>query len=203
MVSIVPPSPLGPGAIRPSQGRVVATEVSPGRYYFEDPDVVTEIVSATGESEIITGASLRQEEGIARLRYDFEAKSLVDSFGNAVSQSVLRFPEEGRSVLYRNRERVYTKLDVLPQRYHVADDEELVERITYLRPDGTIVTQDLSYGRGRPFRHYTTGKKWWQAGASALGIEEGTEESRRLTTRDIERAILRTDYILIRNIPRG
>lgn len=79
--------------------------------------------------------------------------------------------------------------------FQPTNDQQIVERITYLRPDGKIVVREIPYGLGNEYDPRTMGRRWFFEGQSVL-----QEEGRRPSYKDIKAAILSTQVLVRTNL---
>lgn len=156
-------------AVRDASGRVIG---------FQDPDQGNRFIT--------------RDQALNRLRYDPSQEQILDSFGNPVGAGSLAFPERGFSVATRSRFVNYRAGGDDPMLIRIRTGEELVEQVTFVDRNGRVYTVEHSFGKGRSYDPTVKGGWFRQKASEALGLRE----NERIPTRDLERAVVRRDYIV-------
>ena len=184
--------------VRPSEGRVRAVRPRPGVVQYQDPDVRFDRHYRDGRVVPITNPFMTQNNALARLRYDFDRNRALDSFGQEVGARFLGIPSSGRVSERRVFNLQWERLGVDPRRYTPRDNEEVIERLILVDRKGNIFSRETSYGLGEKYDRDRRGG-WFRAQTSrALEAEEG----KRLTTRELQRAVLHREVVVKRLVPR-
>lgn len=185
--------------ITPSQGNVRAVRTGPKTIAFQDPDLVIQRTLPDGRVIQIRNLFISREPAIDRLKYDFDRNRIVDTFGTTVGTKHIGLPTAGRVVDYKTLTATWSPLTTDPRKYIPAANEEVVERVVFMNREGKLVTEHTSYGLGRKYDRSKTG--WWWAGKAkeALGIEPGE----KVTTKELQRAVVHREFVVKRLTPRS
>lgn len=163
------PSAFRVRIVRDSEGRVIG---------FQDPDFGNRFIT--------------RSEAINRLKYDREMGQIVDSFNSPVGVGSLAFPGRGEEVAFRTKNALYTPLGVDPTTFRPKPNQEIVERIVIIDKNGNLVRSETSYGLGNRFDPSKRGGWWRKKVSESLGLKP----NERLPSADLQRAVVRRDYIL-------
>ena len=156
-------------AVRDEEGNLVG---------FQDPDQGSRFIS--------------RQDAIERMRYSVEEGEIQDSFGNAVGVGSLALPQRGVSVATKNTTIEYLPVRGDPLNIRPASNQEVVERTTFIRKDGTLVTVETGFGYGKRYDPSKYGGRFRQQAAAALELPEGE----RLPTSDLKRAVASQEIIV-------
>jgi len=194
----IPVGPLGYNEIvlEPSQGRVRAIEIG-GRIQFQDPDLV--VAREYPDGRIVSGIRnlfTRTTDSVTRLRFDYGAGRLEDSFGKRVPVTSVKIPDRGVTFQFRFQEATWSPLGVDPRRFTPGPNQEIVERVVFLDRDGNLIVENFSYGLGSKYDRTKTGAKWRYAAARALGEESDPGPGNRLTTAELQKAVLEREFLV-------
>jgi len=137
-----------------------------------------------------TGQFMSRAEAVPRLRYNVERGELEDSFGEFAGVGSIRMPERGVEVGYVLKVAAYKPLDTSPLNFRPAPNQELVEHIVFVDAEGKLITLETSFGLGKRYEPNLYGGRWRQAASEALGVAD----SKRLPTKDLERAVVQKYY---------
>lgn len=177
-----------------SKGRVKAI-YKEGRFVgFQDPDIYIERTYADGTVTRYRNPFVGREAGITRIHYDFDANELRDSFGNAVGVAQLAFPKAGTDIAYIQRRVRWLPYTGDITRYIPKPNEEIVERVVFVRSDGEVRMVPTKYGMGKKYDPSKTGGRWRAAASRSLGLPEDV----RATTAELQKAVLHKEYLIKR-----
>lgn len=145
-----------------------------------------------GFQDADTGRFISRQDALGRLVYSIEQGALLDSFGNTAGVGSIALPNRGVQVTYANVTADYMPLTTDPLTYTPESNQEIVERVIFVNQDGTLSTLQTSYGLGTMYDPNLTGGRWRRGASQALGLDE----SERLPTADLERAVIYREFEL-------
>ena len=184
--------------ISPSQGRVRAVRTGPKTLAFQDPDMVLQRTQPDGKIITLRNLFINRETAINRLTYDFQRNRVVDSVGVSVAAKHIKLPLAGRVVQYGVLDAKWIPLDVDPRKYIPAANEEVLERITFVDRQGNLVIEYKSYGLGKKYDRSKGGGCFVDRAKKALG----REPEDKVTTKELQRAVVQRQFVLKRLTPR-
>ena len=181
----------------PSEGRAVWTTEVTGVGRFVDPDEVIRRFLPDGTYQTIMYPELNSLQAVPRLHYDFDSSRIRDSFGRFVGVGSIQFPEEG--VWYTGLRGVNLQslpFSARPEAFERSPGVELIERVIFVNPDGTLRPVEWSYGRGRRYdpAHHSGG--FMAEGMAAAGVRR---EGARLTAAEyaqVQAAVLSREFVV-------
>ena len=163
--------PVGPQVrvVRSSDGRFIG---------FQDPALGSRFIS--------------RAEALGRLTFSVETSDLVDSFDNHVGVGSIRMPSSGIEIGYKIRTVTDLPLTSDPSIFNPDPNQQIVERVVFVKSDGTLTTMETSYKLGQAYDPASTGGRWRQSASEALGLKEGE----RLPTADLQRAVVLKEFFV-------
>lgn len=164
---------------RPSGGRVRVVKDAGGRVVgFQDPDR--------------NNVFIKRSEALKRVEYDVQSQTVKDSFGGTLGIADLVFPKRGQTVAYAVKEAEYQRLLQDPRAFRPSPNQEVIERVVVVTADGKFKSVETSYGLGQRFDPAKAGGRFRAGVATA----EGVPVSKRLPTKDLERAIVFSEFLV-------
>jgi len=154
--------------------RVRIVRLGGGRVGDQDPDAV---LAADGSVIRRAGAFIQREEAVGRLRYDFDRRRIVDSFGGVVGAGNVGIIRSGLSRVIADRSVTYRLSNVDPRTFQPRANEEVIESVTFLRRDGTLKRVNISSGLGQKYDKARGAGKWGASARDALGLKPGEKAS--------------------------
>lgn len=178
--------------VEPSQGRVRSVRTRPGVLQYQDPDLVIERTYDDGRVVTIRNPFIARNQAVTRVQFDFDRNRIVDSFGNVIGSAHMGIPSSGRVAERKIFDLVYRPLGQDPRQFTPKENQEVIERLVLVDRNGNVFTRETSYGLGERYDRSKRGG-WYRAQTSrALGIEEG----KRMSTRQLRKAVLHREFIV-------
>lgn len=138
------------------------------------------------------GRFIKRSEALSGLTYDQKTGLIRDSAGNTAGVAAVAFPKSGVAINLQNRSYTYERVTTGAENFQPTDRQELIERQTFVRRDGTIVAKETSYGLGGKYAPERRGGWWRKQASEALGLDPGT----RLSTNELQAAVLRREFLV-------
>lgn len=139
-----------------------------------------------------TGQFISTRAAVPCLTYDFERKRIVDAFHNVVGVANLRIGVSGIRIVRPRDVVTYQRILFDPRHVRVGPNQEIVERIIWVRRDGWLRMTEWSYGLGERYDRSKTARAWGGAAREALGLER----DQKATTRELRKAVVLREFQL-------
>jgi len=186
------PPPWKDRVIVPSKGRVKAVYSRGKIVGYQDPDIVFQRTYADGTIRPYRNPFIGREFAVDRLHYDYDQRGVFDSFGNRVGIANLGIPARGRVTDYKTLQVRWNKLTIDPRRFRPTGDQEIVERVIFIDREGRLRLVRTSYGRGKRYDRSKYGGRWRSWASRAMGLPDNA----RVTTQELQKAVLHKEFII-------
>lgn len=183
----------------PSRGRSRVVKKAGRVVGYQDPDLVMKYTQPDGKVTWGRNLFVSREVAVERLTYNFKINRVQDSFGRSVGVANLGLPVTGRIAEYKTMDVTWKPLTTDPRRFKPTGNQEVVERTVFVDRNGNLRLVRTSYGRGKKYDKSKYGGRWRSAASRALGLDPGE----RVTTAELEKAVVKREFIVKELKPRG